>query len=157
MEAQLLKNEAAIYLNIFLYGVNSLTCLIDIFITARPWKPFHFIYGILFGFYYAAFSLIYWGAGGVGVCYSTKEGHPTATVQRGNSFCDAFIYPILDWQNSPGISVGVILGGCLVLPLIHFFWMGLAWIRQKIASKILGEDSTDLPTFRDTRIRTTDL
>ena len=26
-----------------------------------------------FGFYYASFSIIYWGGGGVGICYASKE------------------------------------------------------------------------------------
>ena len=145
VEAHLLKNEAAIYLNIFLHAVNSITCLIDIWISGRPWKPFHFVYPILFGFYYAGFSLIYWGAGGVGICYTTQVGHPTATVAKAPNFwCDPFIYPILDWENEPLMAVGIIAGGCLFIPVLHFFWLGLAWIRQKIYAKIFGR-SEELP------------
>ena len=113
---------------------------------------FHFVYPIIFGFYYAGFSLIFWGGGGVGVCYNTKttpQNHPTATVHfpDSNEWCDPFIYPILDWQNNPLIAIGVILGGCLVIPLIHFFWMGLIWIREYIASKTISENTqSDLPT-----------
>ena len=77
VEAHLLKNTAAVVLNFFLHGVNSITCLIDIWISGRPWKPFHFVYSIYFGLWYAAFSLIYWGAGGTGICYKEREGHPT--------------------------------------------------------------------------------
>ena len=155
VESHLLKNEIAVILNVFLHGVNSITCLIDIFISARPWKVFHFVYPIIFGFYYAGFSLIFWGGGGVGVCYNTKttpENHPTATVHfpDSNEWCDPFIYPILDWQNNPLIAIGVILGGCLVIPLIHFFWMGLIWIREYIASKTISENTqSDLPTNID--------
>ena len=148
VESKLLKNELAVILNIFLHGVNSITCLVDIFISARPWKVFHFIYAIIFGFYYAGFSLIYWGGGGVGVCYPTQKDHPTATVRRGNEWCDPFIYPILDWQNKPGIAAGIIFGGCLVIPIIHFFWMGLIWIRQFIHSKTHRDidSAAELPT-----------
>ena len=143
MEAHLLKNEAAVYLNIFLHAVNSIACLIDIFITARPWKFFHFVYPICFGLYYTAFSLIYWGAGGVGVCYTTDLGHPTATEKRGEFWCDPFIYPILDWQSNPAIAAGVLAGGCIVLPIFHAFWMGLAKIRQMIFSCTCGRGMTD--------------
>lgn len=143
MEAHLLKNEAAIYLNIFLHAVNSIACLIDIFITARPWKIFHFVYPICFGLYYTAFSLIYWGAGGVGVCYTTDIGHPTAIVKKGGFWCDPFIYPILDWQSNPAIAAGVLAGGCIVLPIFHAFWMGLAKIRQMIYSCTCGRGMTD--------------
>ena len=153
VEAHLLKNEAAVILNVFLHGCNSIACFIDIFISRRPWKLFHFIYPILFGCYYAGFSLIYWGAGGVGVCYPSREGHPTATVQIENTWCDPFIYPILNWQSEPLVAIGVILGGCIAMPLFHLFWMGLAWLRGLIHSKTAG-DVTDLPihTHRTTSL-----
>ena len=89
MESHLLKNQAAVYLNIFLHAGNSLACLIDIFASARPWKAFHFLYAVIFGFVYAAFSLIYWGAGGVGICYPSRT--ETATVHKGDSFIHSFI------------------------------------------------------------------
>ena len=155
MEAHLLKNEAAEYLNFFLHAVNSIACLIDIFINARPWKMFHFVYAMCFGLYYAAFSLIYWGAGGVGVCYKTTVGHPTATVKQNGMFCDPFIYPILDWENNAAISAGVIIGGCFVLPIFHAFWMGLAKIRQLIYSCTCGK--TDYEERYITNHRTTTL
>ena len=75
-----------------------------------------------------------------------------ATVRRGNEWCDPFIYPILDWQNKPGIAAGIILGGCLVIPIIHLFWMGLIWIRQYIHSKTCSSGSErdcDLPMTID--------
>ena len=77
----MLRNTAAVVLNAFLHAVNTAVCLIDIWISGRPWKSFHFIYAILFGLYYAAFSLIYWGAGGTGICYVEREGHLTPANQ----------------------------------------------------------------------------
>ena len=41
----------------------------------------------------------------------------------------------MDWQNNALIAIGVILGGCFVVPIIHFFWMGLAWLRKSISKK----------------------
>lgn len=111
VEAQLLQNEAAVYLNIFLHAVNSLACLVDICVTGRPWKVFHFMWAIVFGVWYAGFSLIYWGAGGVGICYATPEGHPTATVHtQDGKWCDPFIYPILNWDSQPLLATGMIAG-----------------------------------------------
>jgi hypothetical protein len=96
VENNLLKNDAAVAINIFLHALNTVTCLIDICISGRPWKVFHFIYPIGFGLWYAAFSLIYWGAGGVGICFLTPEGHPSATVHTNDGkWCDPYIYPIL--------------------------------------------------------------
>jgi hypothetical protein len=50
----------------------------------------------------------------------------------GIEVCDKFIYPILDWEDHPGMAVGVIFGGCLFIPLIHCFWVGLAQLRMAV-------------------------
>ena len=55
-------------LNVFLHGVNTLSCLMDIMVTARPIHIQHFYLPIIFGVYYTIFSLVYWAAGGVGIC-----------------------------------------------------------------------------------------
>ena len=150
MEDHLLENETAIILNVFVHGINSITCLIDIFISARPWRLFNFTYAIVFGAYYASFSLIYWGAGGVGLCYDTNVDLRiplSATVHKNNQWCNPFIYPIiLDWQNLALIAIGVILAACLAIPLIHLFWMGLVRIRQYIYSKTMSKENSSLPT-----------
>ena len=56
---------------------------------------------MIFGFYCASFSIIFWGGGGVGICNASKEECPYygqyCTVQKGKHWCDPFIYPILDW------------------------------------------------------------
>ena len=135
----MLKNTAAVVLNVFLHAVNTAVCLIDIWISGRPWKSFHFIYAIFFGLYYAAFSLIYWGAGGTGICYVEREGHLTPAnqlVAQNGQWCDPFIYPILDWANHPGIAVGMLFGGCIVFPLLHFFWLGISRLREWIFFRI---------------------
>ena len=147
MESHLLENETEKILNIFLHASNSVACLIDIFISARPWKAFHFVYAMTFGFYYASFSLIYWGGGGVGICYASRDDCPydTCTVPKGEEWCDPFIYPILDWQNNALIAIGVFLGVTLLVPFLHFVWMGLAWIRHYIYLKTVSKNPTDLP------------
>ena len=106
-----------------------------IIITGRPWKPFHFLWSICFGLYYAAFSLIYWGAGGTGICKKDRpEDHPTIYVD--GMYCDQFIYPILDWENNPLIALAMIGGCIIVFPLLHMFWLGLAKLRELIFNKI---------------------
>ena len=149
MEDHLLENETAIILNVFVHGINSITCLIDIFISARPWRLFNFAYAIVFGAYYAILSLIYWGAGGVGICYDTIEDLRiplSAAVHKNNQWCNPFIYPIiLDQQNLGLIAVGVIFGA-FAIPLIHLFWMGLVLIRRYIHSKLISKENSSLPT-----------
>ena len=31
----------------------------------------------------------------------------------------SYIYPILDWDAHPGMAAGVVLGGCLLMPVIQ--------------------------------------
>jgi hypothetical protein len=35
----------------------------------------HFYYAICFGLYYTFFSVIYWAAGGTGICKVVEEGN----------------------------------------------------------------------------------
>lgn len=135
LENHLMKNTAAVVLNVFLHGVNSLACLVDIFVSARPWRPLHFGYAIGFGIYYTLFSVIYWASGGTGIC---RPLDPNVALELRKTdpgaypdgiHCDKYIYPILDWEDNAGLAIGVILGGCLVIPLIHLFWMFLAQVR----------------------------
>ena len=34
-------------------------------------------------------------------------------------FCTSYIYPILDWEDHPGMATGVVLGGCVLMPVIQ--------------------------------------
>ena len=34
------------------------------------------------------------------------------------------------------MAVGVVVGGCVLMPVIMAFWWGLVWIRVKISEKI---------------------
>jgi len=37
---------------------------------SRPWRLLHFHWAVIFGLYYTFFSVIYWAAGGTGICRS---------------------------------------------------------------------------------------
>merc|ERR1719419_1817664 len=52
--------------SILLHMFNTITCLVDIFINARPINISHFYFASFFGMYYALFSIIYWVLGGTG-------------------------------------------------------------------------------------------
>ena len=80
-------------------------------------------------------------------CFYEDGGYYTCTVQKGDQWCDPYIYPIIDWQNNALMAIGVILGGCFVVPVIHFIWMGLAELRHYIYKT--GTKS-DLPTSIET-------
>ena len=53
--------------NIFLHLLNSVSVLLDLCIVARPANLMHFLHPLLVGFWYLAFSVIYWAAGGTNV------------------------------------------------------------------------------------------
>jgi len=144
-----LRGNGAVILNVLLHGANTIACLIDIFISARPWKKFHFAYAMIFGCYYLIFNLSYYAFGGVGFCYDTKEGNPGASVQQGQKWCDPFIYPIMDWHNIPWISAKVVSVAFIFVPLYHFLWMGLVRSRKYICSK--NSDSTTSPAQMDAK------
>jgi len=122
IEFDLIKGDWMIALNYFLHLVNTLSCLLDIFLTARPIRVHHFYLAVIFGIWYTLFSVVYWAAGGTGIC---REGFP----------CDRYIYPILDWDEKPGMAAGVVLGGCVLMPVIQGVWCGLAWVRDTVKEK----------------------
>ena len=138
------------FLNVFLHALNSVSFLVDIFVTARPWRIHHFYFAIMFGLWYMGFSLVYWAAGGTGRCYTkhyylitnttatalssttTATALSTTTtpvpVTEGEWFCDPFIYPILDWGGKPLLALAMILGGVIVMPLVQSLW----WLCYKL-------------------------
>ena len=99
----------------YLFGhiINSLICIIDIFISNRPWKFMHFIWPLIFGIGYVILTLLCW-----------KMGIETIYDE------------ILDWRNEPCKAIVTILVLIISLPLIHLFWMGLAKLRWQIHKKI---------------------
>lgn len=99
----------------YLFGhiINSLICIIDIFISNRPWKFMHFIWPLIFGIGYVILTLLCW-----------KMGVETIYDE------------ILDWDHEPCKAIVTILVLIISLPLIHLFWMGLAKLRWQIHKKI---------------------
>ena len=72
----------------YLFGhiINSLICIIDIFISNRPWKFMHFIWPLIFGIGYVILTLLCW-----------KMGIETIYDE------------ILDWRNEPCKAIVTIL------------------------------------------------
>ena len=128
-------------LNVFLHGINTVSCVIDIMITARPIRIHHFYLAIIFGVYYTIFSAVYWAAGGTGLCLKRCEKLPENSKL---SFldpscpvtCDPYIYPILNWEGAPGMAVGMVLGSCLLLPLLQCVWWCCVWPRRQLKGTV---------------------
>jgi len=131
VEADLLRNDWMKFLNVFLHLFNSLSVILDMFMTARPIRFQHVYLGICFGLYYAAFSLIYWAAGGLGIC-SCIDGSDSPNCEEK---CDKFIYPILDWEDHAGIAVLMIFVCTAALLIFQGILVGLYKLRMLLHEK----------------------
>jgi len=133
----LLKTDLAAALNFFVHGFNSISCIIDVFLTRRPIKFWHIVFPIGYGLSYMLFSVIYWAAGATGPC---RLVHPDDLQPT----CPHYIYPILDWDGHPEYAVLTVAVGLVVLPIIHFFWMGMARLRNFIFYRTLANKNPNL-------------
>ena len=57
VEFDLIQGEWMIALNYFLHLVNTLSCLLDIFLTARPIRVHHFYLAVIFGVWYESYGM----------------------------------------------------------------------------------------------------
>ena len=154
IEENLMPGAYKEFLNVFLHLLNSVSFLIDIFVTARPTRIHHFYFAIMFGLWYMAFSLVYWAAGGTGRCYcndaiaslvntttaaaGVTAATPGTAVTECVWYCDSFIYPILDWGDHPGLAVAMIAGGVLAMPLVQTLWWLCYKLRLAISRRFAG-------------------
>ena len=92
--------------------VNGIIALGDVFFSGVPVRLFHFIYPLLFSSVYIVFTGIYFAADGT------------------NVMGDPYIYPVIDYENSPGSAAGWALGGCLlIVPLLYLLLFCLYSVR----------------------------
>jgi hypothetical protein len=59
----------------------AVACLVDVFISDRPWRVIHAIHPIIFGGVFGIFSFFYFLAGGT------------------NYYFEPFVYHIIDWAH----------------------------------------------------------
>ena len=104
--------------NVNIHAINSVLMILDLFVSAYPVRIVHCVYAIAYGVVYVVFSLIYWAAGGV----NPYNGEPA-------------IYPVLDWENIPGLTVAFILGFMVVLIVIQCLAYGAYRLRRHLAAK----------------------
>nr|ADD38575.1 Protein rolling stone [Lepeophtheirus salmonis] len=112
-------DDKATYSNIFIHGLNSVVCVIDIFIIERNVSLYQFYQPILFGVWYISYSIIYFFAGGTNL-----DGDP-------------YIYPILDWRN-PGVAILTVLVSLIVLICNHALYYAFYKIRLFLRKTLLG-------------------
>ncbi len=96
------------------HAVNSIVSMSDLFISKRPYRILHFFHPLAFLTAYAAFSAIYWAAGG--------------RNENGQSY----IYVYLNWENLNSTIPFVAIGLFVLLPLIHAGLWVLHYLRDSL-------------------------
>jgi hypothetical protein len=129
--------------NVNVHGVILGLMLLEIAISAIPYRLAHWVYTFIYGCCYAAFTLIYWGAGG-----TRPDG-------------ERYIYKPLDYSGLGGVTAAVLAVALLVIiPLSHIaiwlwhlFW---TWFTGALAT---GDrvDSLNPARLRNQPIRGTEL
>lgn len=113
-----------LWLDIGTHAVNSLIMLAELLATRTPIRFLHLYQPLGMGLCYAAFSAIYYVAGG------TVNGFP-------------YIYEVLDWRQAK--RAGAIVGGAAAgVIIIYAFLWGLALCRDKISTSLIRTTSHDL-------------
>ena len=108
------NRESAENYNLHLLG--GLVGLVDIWVSGIVLSIYHLYWGMVYGCVYTVFSGIYYAANGTNI--------------RG----DPYIYPILDYGNMPGLSVGIVLAtSFIIVPLIYLLMYALGAGRRWLA------------------------
>ena len=111
----------------------------------RPIRIHHFYLAVIFGIYYTIFSVLYWAAGGVGICMPRCQNLPANSSLDPLDpscpvICDPYIYPILNWDGQPGLALGLVVGSCLLMPVLQSVWWATVWVRKHIKQAISSDN-----------------
>ena len=100
------------YISIVTHAINGVAGFLDICFSGVPIRILHVVYPFVYCCVYSVFTGIYFGAGG---------------TNNGNSY----IYSVINYEVSPGIAAGYILGVTLVFcPVVHLLLWGLYLARE---------------------------
>ena len=107
------------YWNLFVHGINSVLMVLEVWVTARPWRWQHFYMPLSVGMLYTVFSLIYFELGGV------------------NRFGQPYIYPFLDW-NDPSLALTWSFMAIVLTIATHFINCLMCELRKFIDRNCCG-------------------
>lgn len=116
----------ALWLDIATHGLTSCTLLTEVLISRTPIWLTHIYQPLGLGLWYAAFSAIYYAAGG--------------TDSKGN----AYIYEVLDWSDGKGSAI-VVIGSVVALIVLYLVLWIIAFCRDKISLSLVRTTSHNLP------------
>ena len=113
--------------------VNGIIALVDVSFSGVPVRVLHFIYPLMFSSAYVVFTGIYFAVDGT------------------NVMGDPYIYPVIDYEKSPGSAAGWVLAGCLIIiPLVNLLLFFLYSVRLFITYQICARRES--PTQQSDRI-----
>ncbi|XP_026759047.2 protein rolling stone-like [Galleria mellonella] len=125
-----------LWLDISTHAMNSCIALIEVLASRTPVRFLHFYQPLSVGAWYAAFSGIYYSAGG--------------TDSNGNQY----IYEVLDWREGKRTGAVVAASVAGLLAVYVALWC-LALCRDKLSISLIRTISHDLPAVPpDTRLHT---
>ena len=94
---------------------NLIYVLVDMFVAGIPVRMLHFYQPMTYGAMYAIFAIIYWKCGGKN---ESGKGH---------------IYDLIDYDNSPGMAIAIVLGLIfIIVPLVHSVMFGFYKLRVRL-------------------------
>ncbi|GBP88035.1 Protein rolling stone [Eumeta japonica] len=125
-DAEFEQSARALGLDVTTHALNSVFALAELFASRTPVKLVHIYQPLGVGLWYAAFSVIYYIAGG-----TDSMGNP-------------FIYEVLYWGDGTraGIVVAAATGGLLV---VYVCLWAFARLRNYLSERCIRTTSADLP------------
>jgi len=93
----------------------AVACLVDVFISDRPWRMIHAIHAIIFGGVFGIFSFLYFLAGGT------------------NYYFEPFVYHIIDWAHP--LRTLLVIGGVTIFLVIFHSFFYLLYRMRLVCSK----------------------
>ena len=95
--------------------IQTVITLIDVVISARPWRLCHAMYPFLYALTYLGFNVIY-----------------TVVLGGKNSKGEDFIYPILDWGNTPTTAIMWVVVFTILIIVSQAFLCILSFAKGKV-------------------------
>ena len=95
--------------------IQTVITLLDVVLSARPWRLCHGIYPFLYAITYLAFNVIY-----------------TVALGGKNTNGEDFVYSILDWRNAPTTAILWVVVFIILIFMSQAFLCVLVYIRDKV-------------------------
>ncbi|CAH2231656.1 protein rolling stone-like [Pararge aegeria] len=120
------EEDDGFWLDLATHGFNSCVAFVEIVMSRTPLRLLHIYQPLGVGLWYAAFSGIYYAAGG-----TDGMGNP-------------FIYEILDWRQAGRASIIVAVSAASLIVVYALLW-GVTLCRDRVSTSLIRTTSLELP------------